>query len=68
MDLITRKSYPALDCILWDTKADKVTAETAFHLYEKRWKFIEEDKLTIEEKTLIEKLIDLVGHGLFLPA
>jgi hypothetical protein len=35
MNLIARKSYPALDCILWDTKADQITAETAFHLYEK---------------------------------
>ena len=68
MNLIARKSYPALDCILWDTKADKVTEETAFHLYEKRWKFIQQDKLTREEKTLIERLTNIIGHGLFLPA
>ena len=68
MNLIARKSYPALDCILWDTKADQITAETAFHLYEKRWKFIQQDKLTREEKTLIERLTDIIGHGLFLSA
>lgn len=68
LNLIARKEYPALDCILWDNKADQIPAEIAFQLYEKRWKFIEEDKLTYKEKNLIDKLIELVGHGLFLPA
>ena len=68
MNLIARKSYTALDCILWDTKADQITAETAKQINKKRWKFIQQDKLTREEKTLIERLTNIIGHGLFLPA
>ncbi|HEN9507358.1 hypothetical protein OXA12_06675 [Acinetobacter baumannii] len=68
MNLIARKEYPALDCILWDTSAEKIPAERAFHLYEKRWKYINQNILTPKELGLIETLTRLVGHGFFLPA
>lgn len=68
MSLIYRKDYPALDYILWDTKADSLTEKTAFEAYEKRWKFIAEDKLTTDERNLIQKLIKSIGKGLFLPS
>lgn len=68
MNLIARKEYPALDCILWDTAADKIPAERAFHIYEKRWKYVDAQHLTHKERDLIDQLIKTVGHGLFLVA
>lgn len=68
MALIKRKDYPALDYILWDNKILELSAEMAFHLYEKRWKFIDQDMLLTKEKTLINTLIEKVGKGFFLPA
>ncbi|GAA5557143.1 MULTISPECIES: hypothetical protein [Acinetobacter] len=68
MNLIARKEYPALDYILWDTAAEQIPAERAFHLYEKRWKYIDAQQLTGKERNLIDRLTQIIGHGLFLAA
>ncbi len=68
MRRIHRNEYPALDSILWDVKAEIIQPEVAFQLYEKRWKYIDPDQLTAQEKVLILELIDTIGKGLFLTA
>ena len=68
MRQIHRNEYPALDSILWDVQAEIIQPEVAFQLYEKRWKYIDPDQLTAQEKVLILELIDTIGKGLFLTA
>ena len=68
MRQIHRNEYSALDSILWDVKAKIIQPEVAFQLYEKRWKYIDPDQLTAQEKVLILELIDTIGKGLFLTA
>lgn len=68
MNHIERKQYPALNEILWDISTETISEQTAFHLYEKRWRFIDQKKLTDQEKQLIQILTDKFGSGLFLPA
>ena len=68
MRRIHRNEYPALDSILWDVKSKIIEHEVAFQLYEKRWKYIDPDQLTAQEKVLIQELIDTIGKGLFLTA
>lgn len=68
MKAIARQQFPALNQILWDTSAQFIEPKNALHCYEKRWRFINKDELTIKEQQLIQQLIKEVGNGLFLPA
>ena len=68
MRRIHRNEQPALDSIWWDVEAKIIQPEVAFQLYEKRWKYIDPDQLTAQEKVLILELIDTIGKGLFLTA
>lgn len=65
---IVRHDFPALDKLLWDTHAEQLTPERAFFTYEKRWAYIDPAELTEKEKNLIDTLIDVIGHGVFMPA
>jgi len=65
---IERKQYPELDFILWDVHSDTVEPEFAFMIYEKRWGYVQKNKLTDKESKLIEQLTETWGNGLFMPA
>lgn len=65
-DLIDRQKYPELDLILWDRAERFVEPETAFKQYEIRWKYIDQARITDEEKALVRRLIDEFGQGLFM--
>lgn len=68
MDRINREHYPELDLLLWDMHNKFVTPEVAFRTYEERWRFVDETKLTKEEKRLVAKLVNDLGGGIFMPA
>ncbi|MBB3229769.1 hypothetical protein [Halomonas stenophila] len=66
--LINRRDYPELDAILWDRADDYINPEVAFHLYEERWRFVAQDRLLDNERTLIAELARTYGHGHMLVA
>jgi len=66
--IINRKNYPELDTILWDIQTEAISPELAFQMYEKRWCYIDQNRLIKEEQLLIDNLIKVIGHGLFLPS
>ena len=68
MQAINRYQYKELNHILWDSKRDFINPEDAFKLYERRWSYIDQHKLTDKEKQLINLLTEQVGKGLFMPA
>ncbi|ATZ74430.1 hypothetical protein CWC33_12300 [Idiomarina sp. X4] len=68
MGNINRTHYHELDLILWDMHNKFVKPEVALELYEKRWGYIDQTKITLKEKTLINKLVNNFGGGVFMPA
>ena len=60
---IDRKKYPELDLLLWDTFARTVTGELAFATYERKWLYVDIEKMGDTEKTLIVKLTERYGNG-----
>ena len=65
---INRHDYPELDAILWDRADDLIDPKVAFHIYEERWRFIAQDRLLETERTLINELAKIYGHGYMLVA
>ncbi|WP_343464280.1 hypothetical protein [Pantoea sp.] len=65
---ITRSNYPELDKVLWDFHNQKIPAQLAFQMYEKRWKFIDEKHMEQKERRLLAQLIDEYGNGIFMAA
>lgn len=61
-------NYPQLRLICWHiTGAKTISEDEAFYLYQRHWRFIDENKLSNEEKMLLSKLILKIGKGNFNP-
>lgn len=59
--------YPQLKLIAWNRAPSKEIGESdAFALYERNWRFVDPEALTVREKALIERLSAKFGHGLLL--
>lgn len=67
MQLIDRKSFEQLDQLMWDTARTQLEPEEALLLYERRWAYVDEARLTAQEQALIAELTRTVGKGCFLP-
>ncbi|WP_410471664.1 hypothetical protein ACGTJS_07825 [Faucicola mancuniensis] len=63
---VNRFEYPQLDSLLWDSQAVDIDKQIVFNIYEKRWQFVQKDKLSQKEQELIDELIVKFGKGLFL--
>jgi hypothetical protein len=55
--------YPQLAFLLWNRRDRFLPAAEAFALYEHNWRWIDEKKLTAEERDLIDRLKNTFGHG-----
>lgn len=65
---ITRSKYPELDRVLWDFHNQKIPAKLAFEMYERRWGFIDDQRMDQKERNLLQQLTDEYGNGVFLAA
>ncbi|KFZ29114.1 hypothetical protein IDAT_05415 [Pseudidiomarina atlantica] len=68
MEMINRKLYPELDLLLWDMHNTYVEPETAFRIYEERWRYVDKTKISESEERLIADLVKDFGGGIFMPA
>jgi len=55
--------YPELKLLCWNRKAEFLTAQDAWNLYERNWRFVEAGTLTGEERELIKLLGVRFGGG-----
>ena len=55
---------PQLKMLLW-TRKDTIELEDkeALSLYEANWRFIEPEKMTTEERAVLDQLVRTVGNG-----
>jgi hypothetical protein len=68
MRSIDRTQYQQLNMILWDIHDKFIQPKVAFEMYEKRWNYIDDKKMSNDEKELIHKLIHEYGYSNFMPA
>ncbi|KKO49360.1 hypothetical protein VT06_07605 [Arsukibacterium sp. MJ3] len=66
MAKIDRQQFPELDRLLWDTKERFFEEKEVLDIYERRWLFVDQRKLTASELKLISNLAQNAGG--FLPA
>lgn len=63
--MVRVKDFPALKLIAWSYKEDvELTDEEALALYERNWRFVDQARLSSEERALIERLVREVGGGI----
>lgn len=61
-DWIVPDDYPELSLICWHRRRDTpISEEDAFATYERNWRYVYQDYLTVEEKAFIEKLKEKYG-------
>ena len=56
--------YPQLRLLAWNRAVREIDEDEAFALYERNWRFIEEESLTADEAALIERLTVQCGNGI----
>ena len=57
--------FPQLQLIAWNRNPpDEITCEEAFDLYERNWRFIDEDAMLPHERAVVDRLIREYGHGI----
>lgn len=61
------EKYAELTLICWDIDCKSIERKQAFHTYVNRWSHVHQDKLSVREKALIEKLTAEFGRGHFFP-
>jgi hypothetical protein len=68
MGNINRTHYHELNLLLWDMHNKYINPKVAFDIYEKRWAFVDQNKLNKNEKRLLDRLVYEFGNGCFMPA
>ncbi|WP_443114068.1 hypothetical protein [Herbaspirillum seropedicae] len=64
-DLIVIGELPQLRLIAWNRDPhDAITGEEAFDLYERNWRFVDQDALEPRERALLDRLVRQYGHGI----
>ena len=59
--------FPQLKLIAWDrASSTEIDEADAFSLYERNWRFVDQQSMTAQERALIARLSALYGHGLLL--
>ncbi len=63
-DRLIPNDYPELRLICWHRPTDQLMDEDeAFAIYERNWRYVDQDMLTGTEKALIERLKNTYGNG-----
>ncbi len=63
------KTYPQLHALCWNRLDEAVIdGAEALALYERNWRFVDENAFTLEERRLFNRLLADYGHGVLLAA
>lgn len=56
--------YPQLRLIAWNRREDDLVDEDeALALYERNWRYVDQQALSQDERQLIDRLVRQYGHG-----
>ncbi len=62
-DVLKIRDYPQLAILAWNRVVPEISGEEAFDLYEHNWRFVDQENLTPEESSLIDRLMKQYGAG-----
>jgi hypothetical protein len=62
-DRLRLDDYPQLALLAWNRAVREISGEEAFALYERNWRFVDQESLTPREAALIDRLTRRYGHG-----
>jgi hypothetical protein len=66
---IVPAEFPELKTLVWNRDpARPIAAADVFALYERNWRFVDQNYLTDKERALIDELTAEYGHGRLLAA
>jgi len=61
--IILSQQCPALKEACWNVHVDVLPAREVFELYEIKWRYVDHDRMSEDEKLLIRHLTANYGHG-----
>ena len=64
--LIAVKDYDNLALLMWSRTERFVTAEEAFRIYERNWRFVDVHRMKPKERALVDRLMREYGNGVLL--
>ncbi|MBZ9982629.1 MULTISPECIES: hypothetical protein [unclassified Mesorhizobium] len=65
--MIVPAEFPELQALVWSRDATRpIPAEEAFAIYERNWRFVDQERLTTSERLLIQNLAEKFGQGILL--
>ncbi|MCA1597854.1 MAG: hypothetical protein LC769_02330 [Chloroflexi bacterium] len=65
--MVRLADFPQLRLLAWNRSFDDVLADhEALALYEANWRFVDQARLSAEERALIDRLVATVGRGVLL--
>lgn len=67
--IVEVRHFPQLRLLCWSRPEDAVLdGVSALALYERNWRFVDLDVMTVDEQVLLDQLIAEYGGGCFLAA
>ncbi|GEE02650.1 hypothetical protein nbrc107696_30960 [Gordonia spumicola] len=67
MNTVLVSEFPQLTTLCWQFAPDaRLTWDEALSVYERNWRYVEQEKLTADEAAFIQELVDTCGNGVFL--
>jgi len=65
--MVRLADFPQLRLLAWNRSSDDVLDDReALALYEANWRFVDQARLSKEERALIDRLVTNVGQGVLL--
>jgi len=65
--MVRLTDFPQLRLLAWNRSSDDVLDDReALALYEANWRFVDQARLSKEERALIDRLVTNVGRGVLL--
>ena len=61
--VIKVREYPELAALCWNRSDRFVPAREGLSLYERNWRFVDQARLTVPERALIDRLVHCYGNG-----
>jgi hypothetical protein len=62
-EVIDVREFPELAALCWNRSDRFLPAREVLSLYERNWRFVDQGRLTVPERALIDRLVHRYGNG-----
>ncbi|MBM3394391.1 MAG: hypothetical protein FJY37_07135 [Betaproteobacteria bacterium] len=64
--MINANDYPNLALLCWNRADRWVEEREALALYERNWRFVDQQRMPAHERALVDRLVEQHGNGVLL--